>query len=234
MAIALLLVSPFYLHSQSTMGITGLLNSPSALMTEDGTVKIGGNFLNTNMTPDQWDYNTFNFFINITFFSFLEAALTNTAFSFNKDGKFNNIDRAVCVKFRPLKEGRYHPSIAIGSNDLLTSNTTSYFDPSRGNKYFGTHYIALSKHLDLGKNRVGLHMAYNILSSTKQTINFPLSGGISISPFFYPKMNIIAEYDTRNFNFGGNILIFNHLFLQVFIQDLKYLSFGAHFQISLL
>jgi len=237
--ILLLVASIFFIGSkqlsaQSTLGVTGLLNSPNAVMTKEGTVKIGGNFLNTNMTPDTWDYNTFNFFLNVTLFSFFEAALTNTAFDLWDEGKFSNIDRSVSVKFRLLKERKYLPAIVIGSNDMLTSNTKNYFSPSRGNKYFGTHYLALSKHFGLNGHTLGLHSAYNILSSKHQKINSPISGGISFRPAFLQEMTLIAEYDTRDFNLGGNILIFKHLYLQLFIQDFKYFSFGAHAQIPLL
>ncbi len=233
-ATLLLVASSVYLYPQSSMGVSGLLNSPSAVMSNDGTVKIGGNFLNTNMTPETWDYNTFNFYLNITFLPFLEVSITNTAFDLYNEGKFTNVDRAVCLKFRILKEGKYWPSVVIGSNDVLTSATSNLFDPGAGNKYFGTHYLALSKHIDISGNKIGVHAAYNMLSSTKQTINFPLSTGVSFSPNFYKGLNLIAEYDTRNFNLGGNILIFKYLYLQLFVQDLKYLSFGAQAQFSIL
>lgn len=237
--ILLLVASIFILMShplaaQSTLGVTGLLNSPNAVMTEEGTVKIGGNFLNTNMTPDTWDYNTFNFFLNVTLFSFFEAAITNTAFDLWDEGRFSNVDRSVSVKFRLLKERKYVPAIVIGSNDVLTSNTKNYLSPDRGNKYFGTHYFALSKHFNISGHTLGLHSAYNILSSKHQEINSPISGGITFSPAFFNKINLIAEYDTRDFNLGSNVLVFKYLYLQIFIQDFKYLSFGAHAQIPLL
>ncbi len=216
------------------MGVTGLLNSPNAVMSNEGTVKIGGNFLNPNMTPDTWYYNTFNYFLNVTFFSFFEIAINNTAFDLWDQGKFSNVDRSISVKIRVLKERDFWPAIVIGSNDVLTtSDMTKLFVPA-GNKYFGTHYIALSKHFSLNGNKLGFHSAYNILSSQHQKINFPISGGVSFSPAFYNKVSLIAEYDTRNFNLGGNILIFKHLYLQIFVQDFKHLSFGGHVQIPLL
>ncbi len=230
----LFLASSLYSFSQSTMGMSGLLNSPNAVISNEGMVKIGGNFLHERLTPDYWDYDTFNYFLNITFFPFVEIAITNTALDLYDEGKFTNVDRSVCVKFKLLNEGKYYPAVAIGSNDVITSNTDNLFDPGSGNKYFGTHYIAISKHLNLSVAKIGLHAAFNMLSSTKQKINFPLSGGISISPSFCKNLNMIAEYDTRNFNFGGNITIFRHLFIQVLVQDLKYLSFGAYAQFSIL
>ena len=102
-AVILLLTSSF-LRAQSTLGVTGLLNSPTAEMSSDRTVKIGGNFLPKQFTTDMWDYHTFNFFINITFLYFMEVSMNNTAFDLWNAGYFSNVDRSISVRFRPLKE----------------------------------------------------------------------------------------------------------------------------------
>jgi hypothetical protein len=222
------------LTAQTTLGVTGLLNSPSATMSEDGTVKIGGNFLNTNMTPNTWNYNTFNYFVNITFLPFFEVALTNTAFKLGGSENFNNVDRAISVRLRVLKEHKYLPSVVVGSNDLLTSNRENYFSPTKGNKYFGMNYVAASKHVIFNENKLGFHAAYNILSSKKQTLDNPISGGITFTPSFARDLAVIAEYDTRDFNLGGSYLLFKTFYIQAFVQEFKYLSFGGHFIISLL
>lgn len=222
------------LKAQSTLGVTGLLNSPSATMYPDGTVKIGGNFLNTNMTPDTWNYNTFNYYVNITFVPFFEVALTNTAFKLRGSSTFNNIDRSISVRLRVLKEHRFLPSVVVGSNDILTSTSSdNYFSPDRGNKYFGMHYVATSKHFNFYENKLGIHAAYNLLASKKQTLNNPVSGGITFTPSFARNLAVIAEYDTKDFNFGGSYMFFKTFYLQVFVQEFKYLSFGGHFVISL-
>lgn len=218
------------------MGVTGLLNSPTALFSEDGTVKIGGNFLNKHLTPQYWDYNTFNYFLNITFLPFFEVAINNTALDFGPyRRRFNNIDRSICTRVRVLKEGRYHPAVAIGSNDLLTSTRGAMLDFAQGNKFFGTHYIALSKRFDLvGESRVEIHLAYNVVSSRSRILDSPFSGGIGFSPSFYKDLKVIAEYDAKHFNFGANILIFRYLFLQFLVQEFKYTSFGGYFLLPLL
>ena len=55
--------------AQLTDGMTGLLHMPTAEMQKDGTVMIGGNFLNKHNLPNNrwWGYDTYNYFINITF-----------------------------------------------------------------------------------------------------------------------------------------------------------------------
>ncbi len=231
-AILLLLVYSCTLNAQSTAGVTGLLNSPSADMPADGTIKIGGNILNKTLTPDRWNYNTVNYFVNITFLPFIETSLTNTAFDLWNEGRFSNVDRSINVRIRPLKEGKYWPSIVIGSNDLITtsSNLITQVD---GNRFFGKAYIALSKHFDFGGHIIGFHAAYNYVVSSSLSIDFPLSGGISYSPSFYRGFNLIGEYDTNNFNIGANFLVFKYLYFQVLMQNFKYPSVGAHFQFTI-
>ena len=66
--------------SQLTYGTTGLLHAPSAEMQRDKTFMVGGNFLNKELTPPTWYYHTYNYFLNVTIFPFLEVAYTCTLF----------------------------------------------------------------------------------------------------------------------------------------------------------
>lgn len=52
---------------QFTYGTTGLLHMPTADMQRDKTFMVGGGYLNKYATPDHWYYNTWNYYINITF-----------------------------------------------------------------------------------------------------------------------------------------------------------------------
>jgi len=230
-AVVLLLTSSFYLNAQSTLGVTGLLNSPSAEMSPDGTVKIGGNFLPQGFLPDTWDYNTFNYFVNITFVPFAEVAITNTALDNFNIGRITNQDRAICLRVRPLKEGKYWPAVVIGSNDVLTTGTM--LEAGGGNKYFGTTYLALSKHFDLYGNTVGVHAAYNIPVSDYAQQKFPISGGVSFTPKFYKDLNIIAEYDTKNFNIGANVIVFKYLYFQFLLNQFRHPVIGFNFQFTI-
>lgn len=197
------------------------------------TVKVGGgNFLNEKLTHKAFSYNTFNFYLNATFLPFFEVAVTNTALKNSARTKFINQDRAICLRLRLLKERKYWPSIAIGSNDAFTQVWGGAFTSSeKGNKYFGTTYLALSKHFALGNSDIGAHAAYNVLlSNDKATMEFPISCGVSFSPGFYRKMNVIVEYDTDDVNLGANAVIFRHVFLQCMLQRFKYISAGLCLQ----
>ena len=78
--IVLLVFVPSMLSAQMTYGTTGLLHAPSAEMQRDKTFMIGGNFMNKELTPPTWYYHTYNYFLNITFFPWLEVAYKCTLF----------------------------------------------------------------------------------------------------------------------------------------------------------
>lgn len=48
--------------AQYSYGTTGLLHIPSAEMQRDKTVLIGGGFLNEELTPLRFNYNTYNYY----------------------------------------------------------------------------------------------------------------------------------------------------------------------------
>ena len=112
--IVLLVFVPSILSAQMTYGTTGLLHAPSAEMQRDKTVMIGGNFLNKEITPPTWYYHTYNYFLNVTIFPWLEVAYSCTLFKAEALGLgpygytgFTNQDRYFSVRLRALKEGQF-------------------------------------------------------------------------------------------------------------------------------
>lgn len=68
-----------------------MLHSPSAEMQQDKTVMIGGGFLNENLTPPRFNYNTYNYYLNVTIFPCLEIAYTCTLFKVNSSMGSGNL-----------------------------------------------------------------------------------------------------------------------------------------------
>ena len=238
--ICLFLFSSLLLSAQLTLGTTGLLNSPSADMQPDKTVMIGGNFLNDRVTPDGFPYNTYNYFLNITFLPFLEVAYTCTLFKAtdkfvpSKKGRFVNQDRSFSVRLRLLRERKYLPAIVVGSNDLYTqSGGGKILSEGCGNQYFSRFYIACSKYINIcPTEQIGVHMAYLYNRRTSNHLN-GFSGGVSYKPSFVPELNLIAQYDSKTFCIGANYLLLKHLFAQVLLQDGKYFTAGLAYKIYL-
>lgn len=105
-------------QAQYSMGNTGQLNIPTADMQEAGTFMGGGNYLPDGMTP--FNFNTGNYFVNMTFLSFVELSYRCTLLKTRRyDGKrgYFQQDRSMTARIRPLKEGKYRPSLVIGVDD---------------------------------------------------------------------------------------------------------------------
>ena len=86
------------LPAQLSYGTTGLLHAPSADMQKDKTVMLGGNFLHQELTPPKFNFNTWNYYLNVTIFPFLEVAYTCTLFTAESLG----LDKHGYSGFTPL------------------------------------------------------------------------------------------------------------------------------------
>lgn len=238
--ICLFLFSSLLLSAQLTLGTSGLLNSPSAEMQPDKTVMIGGNFLNDHITPEGFPYNTYNYFLNITFLPFLEVAYTCTLFKATdtfvpwKKGKFVNQDRSFSVRLCLLRERRNLPAIVFGSNDLYTqSGGGKILSEGSGNQYFSRFYVSTTKHVKVSRlEKVGLHVSYMYNRRTSNHLN-GFAGGVSYRPSFARDLNVIAQYDSHSFCIGANYLLLRHVFMQVLLQDGKHFSGGLAYRFRL-
>ena len=136
------------LPAQLSYGTTGLLHAPSADMQKDKTVMLGGNFLHQELTPPKFIFNTWNYYLNVTIFPFLEVAYTCTLFTaeslgLDKHGYsgFTNQDRYFSACLRVLKESKYIPAVVLGTSDPFTSSGHK-FASAIGNGYFCRYYLA--------------------------------------------------------------------------------------------
>ena len=199
------------LYAQFTTGTTGLLNMPTAEMQRDKTFMFGGGFLEKHATPARWTYNTFNYYINITFFPWLEVAYDCTLHKAMKCdpvygcgfwvpstyGKFVNQDRNFSVRLRLLKEGqwwKYMPAIVIGSNDVTTrpgdDSSTNFSNPKgTGNGFWSRYFIVATKHLAFkNMGELGVHLAYVYNRRKDYPLNGPAIGAnfrFSLSPISF-------------------------------------------------
>lgn len=242
MFIAILLISvSSMLSAQLTYGTTGLLHAPSAEMQKDKTVMLGGNFMNKEITPPTWYYHTYNYYLNVTIMPWLEVAYTCTLFKAEALGLkpygytgFTNQDRYFSVRLRALKEGqfwKYMPAVVLGTSDPFTSSG-DVIASERGNGYYSRFYIAASKHVDIKKETIGIHLSYLYNRRKDYRLN-GVAAGISYNPSFHPQLRLIAEYDSKDFALGATYLLFNHLHAQVELQKMKYFTGGLMFRFCL-
>lgn len=232
--------------AQEYIGTSGLIHVPSAEMLPAGTARIGGFFLNREFLPDNIafhenpgdagvKYNSFNHFLSIAPFSWIEIAYTCT---FEKGHKnmdktqpvgYYYKDRFFSVKLRPLKEGKWYPAIAIGTNDPLRH----YNDHGNDAKYFMNFYIAATKHFDFHGHELGVHLAYRYYPSEYNKKWQGVVGGITYRPKFAKNLRGIVEYTGNDVNVGVDCYLWKLLFLQASLQNGKYFSGGIMLQIQL-
>lgn len=216
------------------MGVTGGWMIPTADMQADGTFMMGGNYLPKEIMPASWDYNTGNYFVNLTFLPFMELAYRCTFLKgdFKFDNKWQQ-DRSVSVRLRPLKEGRYWPSVVVGSNDAFTTgeiNVLQEYDG--GNRYFSSVYAVATKHVIFEGHNLGLTVGVNMLTSGKSERE-GVFAGISYVPSFCNQVSLIAEYDAQAINAGVSGRLFNHFSLYAFCHDFKAVSGGLRYEFKL-
>ena len=222
----------FYkVEAQYSMGVTGLLNIPTADMQRDGTVMLGGNYLPKEMLPTHWDYNSGNYFVNATFFPWLELAYRCTLMKVEETGKWNQ-DRSVSIRLRPLKEGKWWPAIVIGSNDVLTTNELNTFKDPGGTRYFSSVFAVGTKHFLLGGRdwgiTIGGHIPFRSASTRKGVF-----GGVQYRPAFFRDFSLMAEYDSDAVNVGASVRLFGHLSAYVFCYDFQNVCGGLRYEIEL-
>lgn len=223
---SLLLTAPLEgLRAQYMMGTTGLLHTPSAEMNETGRFMIGGNFLPEKMNPRA--QNSGNYFVNLTFFSFLEVAyretLEKTSYMTDKP-KFNQQDRSIAIKLQPLKEGKWWPALAIGANDPIRS---------LGRNYYRSIYGVITKHFLFGAHELGVTAGYQGWTNSWNTQKNGVFGGITYRPAFCRQLCVIAEYDTRDFNVGLTARLWNHVSLHAFTGGFDCIAGGVRYECTL-
>lgn len=251
-------------NAQFTYGTTGLLHMPTADMQKDKTFMFGFNMLDKHPLSTYWNninYNhTYNYYLNITIFSWLEVAYTCTLVKGIPNssywpkqtwGKFVNQDRNFSAKIRLWKEGwwkEWTPQIVIGAND-----PGSFDDNGGGNininqekgthNFFNRYYFAVTKHIQYRNIGVlGIHAAYIYSKATGLLYDGPAIGANFRFHFpknsFYNKIlngvNLMAEYDARTVNFGINYALWKECInLSLELNDGRYLSTGLYFKIHL-
>ena len=244
-------------HAQFTYGTTGLLHTPSADMQKDKTFMAGGGYLNMYATPARWNYHTWNYYLNITFFPWLEVAYTCTLFSaealgLDKHGYsgFTNQDRNFSVRLRLWKEGwwkEWTPQVVVGGNDVLHSSGEggdigAVEGPGiGGNTYFQRYYIATTKHFSWYGDW-GIHTAYIYSKRIGHQFNGPAIGvdyqfALPETSFINKAingLNLMAEYDSKFMNIGAKYSIWkDHVNIIGELRDCKYPSVGVFFKVHL-
>lgn len=231
-----LLIIGVYQHVQAQymLGTTGMMNIPTADRQKPGTVMLGINYLPTQITPERFNYNTGNYFINISFFSFLEFTYRETLVKgkyMSSKARYNQQDRSYSIRLCILKENQYLPGVALGTNDPIAD---------KGANTFQSYYGVITKNIYLNGNILSSSIGYYISGSKNNpTKNFGnkykgIFGGVSYIPAFCKELKMMAEYDSDGFNVGAAIRLWKHMAIHAFTHDFNCVSGGVRYECTLI
>ena len=222
--------------AQLTCGVTGLLHAPSAEMQKDGTIMVGGNFMNKELTPPTWYYHTANYYVNATLLPWFEFAYVATVFKMLQPTtgrlRYCNQDRHFAFRFRLTAEKEKMPALVAGIQDPYVFSSGEMV-AEKGNGYFSRFYLAATKHFRCKETGIlGVHVSYLYNRREDYPLN-GVAGGVTFSPLFFPSLEFIGEYDTKDFALGAQCLLFNRLNVLVEMQGMRYFSGGLTYKIYL-
>lgn len=230
--------------AQQYDGIHGLIHTPTAEMDSVGTARIGAHFINKEMMPESnyftWTdavtgernpYDTFSYYLSITPFRWVQASYTCVALARGpRFSDYTSKDRHFSVKFNPLREGRWWPSICLGSADFMGST----LDQTSSQDFFCNFYLSATKHFLLNENQIAVHTSYRYYAKTYNKKFQGIVGGITFRPSFASNFLGLLEWDGCHFNFGLEALLWKNLLLQASLQNGKYFSAGICYKVNLL
>lgn len=204
------------MRAQRVLGTRGLMNIPTAEMHPAGTFDGGASLVQKQLTADDYDYYTGIYYIDFTPFSFMEITLRETLLKTWKGDKhgFYQQDRSSTLRVQPLRhrEGKWLPDVVLGVNDIYSE---------RGGSYYTAVYGVLTEHIPLkGIGRLAVTAGYAKPFDIGDSYD-GVFGGFSFSPELMPRLQFMAEYDTRAFNAGATVLLWNHLNVTCFTREFK-------------
>lgn len=235
----LLIFNPGKTKGQVLLGNSGGLNIPTAEMNPAGTFIGGLNFIEKGIiSPEKgkvdhrwkFNYNTYSYYVNFTFFDWLEATFRETLLESNSYGKFDDYkfreqDRSVTIKVRPLKEGKYYPAVAFGVNDPYSFT---------GHHVYSSAWGVMTKnlHTNLLKSTFTATIGYAKAFDDSQMYD-GFIGGIKWTPDWCKEVSLLAEYDSKVINVGIQGLLFRHLGFYGFVHDFDSYSAGIKYQTTI-
>ena len=237
--------------AQFTYGTTGLLHMPTADMQRDKTFMFGGGYLNEHATPARWYFDTWNYYINITFFPWLEMGYTCNLFTAESLGLdeygysgFTNQDRSFHGRLRLWKEGwwkEWTPQIVVGGNDIFHGSGEISTVEGGTNTFYQRYYIAATKHVDW-YGLWGIHAAYVYSKRIGHKFNgiafgfgyqFDLAGE-ELWQKAINGLNLMAEYDSKFVNIGARYTLWkDHINIVTELRECKHPSVGVYFKVHL-
>jgi hypothetical protein len=206
------------LVGQNLQGSTGLINIPTAELNPDKTIIIGSSYLNKNqLFYGDYKYDSWAGFVNLTFLPFAEISFryTGQIREISRENK-NFPNRSPGAKIRLYKESKLMPTISLGVFDFTSVD-------GGASRFFGSEYLVMTKNFNFGEViNVSGSVGYGFdLLKAKYKEQDGLFYGITASLKELPQMVILVEHDSRYWNSGIKLTLFNHLQILAVLREFE-------------
>lgn len=198
----------------SQLGMTGLIYTPSAYLPKWGMLDFGFTHYHKNaaFTFGANEYSERSFLTNMVFLPFMEFSLKLTKpYTTPVDDNYGLGDRSISIRAQVLKERTHLPAILIGVQDMLSSNS-----------FFKTNYIVFTKKVDIKQFVMVTSLGYGY--SPEEALGDYLQGTFGGVQVYWKTINLLAEYDTDQFNLGLGYQFKKMLFLKTALVNGRYFS----------
>ncbi len=215
----LLLLLPLTMVGQdpphtSIFGTYGAIQNPTARFGQDRMAFVGFGYLpfENRIIHNNWEEGRPErlIHVNLMFLSFLNVS-AHLVQPLNQEVQWGIGDRSIKVRLKLLKEGKYHPQIALGLHDIISTNT-----------YNGAFYLVANKSFPLpAKLKADVHGGYGYdLQQSNALVGFlwqenPAQNNSRLTGIFggvelqYHNQSLLVEYDTEKWNAGYSVLLSN-------------------------
>jgi hypothetical protein len=217
------------IYAQSLTGLSGYFKIPSAYISEDAQLSIGGSIFNKRYQQySGYQKDDAAAYILIGYLPRLELSLRITR-AIGAYSPSSNFDRMISGKLLIVEEGEYVPAFSLGlQNPFSTEESANHFNST---------YFVVSKLFQLSSIlntsfTVGRGFDW-IKAADYEFIGFFGGAEIKISPIENLNMSLIFENTGLVSNIALKFIIFKHFVLLAGFEGLNALSIGSAIKINL-
>ena len=212
----------------SNLGFPGLIYTPSAYLSDWGTVAVGMTHYHKDaaFTFEAGDNTERSFWANIGFLPFGEVTLRLTKPynpsipNYGVSENYGIGDRSISFRLQVLKERENRPAILVGTQD-----------PFSGSSFFNTNYIVVSKKQIFKKIEFNANVGYGFkIEEANGHILKGIIGGVQAK---WQQIRAMLEYDATRINIGVGYQYKGWVRTNFALVNGKYLSAALAFSFSL-
>ena len=217
--ILLLLCFSLVASGQQYTGLSGLVHIPTADMSPSESMRVGVSYMSRHSIPSYAGIvmDTPIYHVAFTPYKWIEGSLMMSGW--RRDG-LSMADRSISVKVRPLEEGKWWPSVALGTMDPF------------GTGVYSNYYVSLSKHVEMLGGLWGATASYRYYKNDVLKKWQGVVGGVTFSPNFYRDLRASIEYTGNEFCISLDAKLFRFLKLQAALYDWRWFCGGVSFEIT--